>query len=266
MMMFYYIFLYFLIYSILGWLCEVTYCGILDKKITNRGFLKGPYCPIYGCGAMIIVYVLIKFRANILLVFLLGMILTSILEYITSFVMEKIFNTRWWDYSNNFMNINGRVCLLNSFLFGIMSVFTLYILHPIVVDLITKIPPTVIGIISTGLIVIFTVDIATTIMALLNLKEKLHKLKDLKEDLDMKLQEITKPDLIPVVAEVLQMQIRDLIAEKRNFEKRLLRAFPTMNSDRFSNQFKEIKEAIEKSEEIKKQKIKDIKNMIKKEN
>lgn len=262
MEMFYYIFLYFFIYSILGWICEVIYCAILDKKFTNRGFLQGPYCPLYGCGSMIIVYFLIKFRFSVILVFLLGMILTSILEYITSYLMEKAFNARWWDYSNNFMNINGRVCLLNSVLFGILSVVTLYIIHPIVVDLITKIPINIVPVISTILIVLFTADIVNTVITMLNLKQKVQKLKDLKEELDMKLQEITKPDLVPVVAEILQMQIRDLIAEKRYFERRLLNAFPNMTSSKFSTQFKELKEAIDKGEQIRKEKIKNMKNKI----
>lgn len=264
MEIFYYIFLYFLIYSMLGWLCEVIYCAIWDKKLTNRGFLHGPYCPIYGCGAMIIVYVLIKFRSNIVLVFLLGMLFTSALEYITSYVMEKIFNARWWDYSNNFMNINGRVCIVNSILFGILSIVTLYIIHPIVVDLITKIPVNIVPIISLLLIILFTVDIVITITTMLNLKQKVKKLKDLKEELDIKLQEITKPDLVPVVAEILQMQIRDLIAEKRYFERRLLNAFPHMKFSKFSSQFKELKEAIDKSEQIRKEKINKIKNKISK--
>lgn len=103
---FYYVFLYFIIYSILGWICEVIYCFVLDKKITNRGFLEGPYCPIYGTGGLIVVYFLLPVKNMPIAVFVLGMILASILEYITSFVMEKLFDTRWWDYSNNRFNIN----------------------------------------------------------------------------------------------------------------------------------------------------------------
>ena len=83
-------FLYFVIYSFLGWICETTYCAIIDKQYVNRGFLNGPFCPIYGVGALIVIMVLTPVADNIILLFLCGMIFTSILEYITGFLLEVI--------------------------------------------------------------------------------------------------------------------------------------------------------------------------------
>ena len=106
MQTFYLYIIYFFIYSILGWCTEMIYCRICQGKWTDRGFFYGPYCPIYGFGAIIIISFLTPFIDNILLVFLFGVILTTILEYLTSYFMEKIFDARWWDYSTLPLNIN----------------------------------------------------------------------------------------------------------------------------------------------------------------
>ena len=134
MMEFVYAYAYFVLYAFLGWVCEDLYCGIPAKKFINRGFFYGPYCPIYGVGALLVLYPLLFVKDYPILVFVLGVIITSALEYITSWVMEILFKTRWWDYSERFMNINGRVCLLNSTLFGIMSIVVVYIIHPVIQD------------------------------------------------------------------------------------------------------------------------------------
>ena len=124
--------LYFFAYSILGWACECLYCGIPARRFINRGFLEGPYCPIYGCGALIVILVLDPLKGHPLLLFLGAMIFTSVLEYVTSWLMEKLFHSKWWDYSERPFNINGRVCLLNSLLFGIMGLAVMYVVHPFI--------------------------------------------------------------------------------------------------------------------------------------
>ncbi|MBS6043935.1 MAG: putative ABC transporter permease, partial [Clostridium baratii] len=121
--------MYFTIYSFLGWLSETIYCYIIDKKFTYRGFLYGPVCPIYGFGGIIVTECLRGMKGNIIEVFFGGMILASILEYITSYVLQKLFNMKWWDYSEHKFNINGRVCLLNSTMFGILAVVIVYVLE-----------------------------------------------------------------------------------------------------------------------------------------
>ena len=125
-------FLIFIIYAFLGYLCEVIYVFLITKKITNRGYLYGPLVPIYAFGALFIIIPLNEFEFGTFitdrwyLVVLIGFILPSLLEYITSFVMEKIFKMRWWDYSDKFLNINGRICLRNSVMFMLLVI--LYVL------------------------------------------------------------------------------------------------------------------------------------------
>ena len=133
----FYFFLFFL-YSILGWIIESTYVGIIDKKFVNRGFLIGPYLPLYGSSAIIMIFYLNQYKGNPLTVFLLAMFVCTFLEYITSYIMEKIFKARWWDYTNQKFDINGRVCLKNSFLFGVLSLFLIYLIHPLIIKVISS--------------------------------------------------------------------------------------------------------------------------------
>ena len=116
------LFLIFIIYSFLGYIAEVIYCRIVDGEFVNRGFLFGPLCPIYGFGAIFIIVLLHRFFHSPFLIFILSIILTSFVEYITSFIMEKTFKAKWWDYSDLPYNLNGRICLRNSLLFGLAAI------------------------------------------------------------------------------------------------------------------------------------------------
>lgn len=159
------IFLLFIAYSILGWIVESTYCSIFAKKFINRGFLIGPYCPIYGVAAVIIVIFLSGFKNNILILFLLSMLLSGIVEYFTSFVLEKIFKLTLWDYSKNKFNINGRVCLRNLLLFGILAIAVIEAIQPAIEKLYSFLSPTAITIILIIATVVFFTDIILTIIA-----------------------------------------------------------------------------------------------------
>ena len=107
------IFLWFLLYSCIGWIYETILCSVKERRFINRGFLNGPYCPIYGVGAVVNLLALGRFT-NPAMLFFAGAIMDCTLEYITSWGMEKLFHARWWDYSKKFLNINGRVCLLGA--------------------------------------------------------------------------------------------------------------------------------------------------------
>ena len=165
--------LYFIIYSFLGWCCETVYCSILQKKFVNRGFLYGPLCPIYGCGALLVLYLLRDVRASILPLFLSGMVVTTILEYLTSVLLEKLFHMKWWDYSAMPFNINGRVCLLNSCEFGALSVFVVMVLHPAVTRLVGRIPGPVQLLLAVLLSAVILTDTIYTVHGILILKGKL---------------------------------------------------------------------------------------------
>ena len=120
----------FIIYSFIGWCVEVLYAAMTTGKLINRGFLSGPYCPIYGVGMLLIIVLLYPLRYDLIFLFLAAVFLTSVLEYLTGILLEAFFNQRWWDYSNMPFNIQGFVCLKFSILWGLGCVFVIRIIHP----------------------------------------------------------------------------------------------------------------------------------------
>lgn len=193
----FYYFLLFLIYSFLGWSIEVITVGISKKKFINRGFLIGPYCPIYGLSAIIMVFYLNRYKDDILTVFLLAVIVCSFVEYIVSYIMEKLFNARWWDYSNKKFNINGRVCLTNAFAFGILGLLLIYIVNPLLSDLLDKMSNKPLIIISTTLLTIFVIDFIVSMKISYKLKNTIKKLgKDNTEDFNRKIKEIVESKIL----------------------------------------------------------------------
>ena len=122
--------IYFFIYSLMGWLLEVGSKFVTTGKFVNRGFLIGPICPIYGYCMVLLTLLIGTGDKDILSIFLKSILVCSLIEYGTSYIMEKVFKARWWDYSNNRFNINGRVCLETMLPFGIMGTLALYFLQP----------------------------------------------------------------------------------------------------------------------------------------
>jgi len=149
-------FLWFITYSFAGWAYETALFTIVRSHWTNRGFLHAPLCPIYGTAAVAAITILYGRVKNSVLLFLAGAFLASVLEYITSVVLELLFRARWWDYSSRSFNIHGRVCLLGAVIFGTMVVVLVRFIHPQVEKLTMRIPDKVkciLGILVAGGIV-----------------------------------------------------------------------------------------------------------------
>ncbi len=174
-----YLFLKFIIYSFIGYIAEVIYCSFIQKKFVNRGFLFGPLCPIYGIGAILMINSLSNLKESPVLVFFLGMIITSCLEYYTSYIFEKIFNNKWWDYSEKPDNINGRICLSNSILFGVGGLVVIYLLEPIINNFLNIINPNI-NIIFIIILIVFIIDVLFSIIIAYNLRNKLIVAEELK--------------------------------------------------------------------------------------
>lgn len=167
------LFIYFFMYAIIGWACEVLYCFKITKELVNRGFLNGPYCPIYGVGALIVLNFLMPYRGEPILVFFIGIILVTSLEYVSSWGMEKLFHAKWWDYSEHKFNINGRVCLFNSLLFGILSLLLIYVVHPLVASFMQTLAPFWIQISASFIAIVFLSDIVESTRETLSFNQKL---------------------------------------------------------------------------------------------
>ncbi|MBP3853050.1 MAG: hypothetical protein J6D18_00610 [Erysipelotrichaceae bacterium] len=170
-----YSYAYWIIYSFFGWLVESNYVSFHEKHWVNRGFLYGPVIPIYGFGAMIVLYLIKPWVAHPALVFLLTCVLTAGLEYVTSWAMETMFHTRWWDYSTYPFNINGRVCLKNTVLFGILGLVVLYGIHPVVVNAVRAVPMSTLLVAQMAYTIYFSVDFTFTLIALIRRKQIIEK-------------------------------------------------------------------------------------------
>ncbi len=162
----------FFIFSFLGWVWESIFCTICEHKWSNRGFLYGPVCPIYGFGAIIffIIYDLIKAgkipEIKWWMILIVGFIVSMILEYPTSWFLEKVFNARWWDYSAYPLNINGRTSVPTSLGFGVAAIIIMKLLIPAADKVISKCPDLMLNILSFIFIAIISADITLTVSAI----------------------------------------------------------------------------------------------------
>lgn len=181
----------FLIYSFIGWLTEVSAFLISDKKFVNRGFMIGPVVPIYGTGGILITLFLTRYYNEPVTLFCMAVIVCSLLEYFTSYLMEKLFKTRWWDYSNKKYNINGRICLNNLILFGIMGLIMIYLVNPFLINMLEKIDPLVLKIIISILLIVFLTDLFLSLSIISKIKNVGKTvLKDSTEEISAKVKEV----------------------------------------------------------------------------
>lgn len=204
-------FLLFIMYSFIGWLVEVINFAIMTHKIVDRGFLIGPYLPIYGFGSIFIVLFLSKYSGDLITLFCMSMILCATLEYITSFIMEKLFHARWWDYSENRFNINGRICLETASLFGLGGCIIIYIVNPIFMKILGFINPVILNILTVVLAIIFIADVLVSFKIIFNFRTFT---KNIKKD---STNEINK-------------MVKKMLSSKSFFGKRLVDAFPNVQT------------------------------------
>lgn len=173
----------FFIYAFLGWCVEVIYAGVADGKVVNRGFLNGPVCPIYGVGMLGVLFLLEPVQDRLFLLFFLGMLLCSAIELIGGWILEKVFHTRWWDYSDNPLQLGGYVCLGFSILWGLAVVFVVRLIQPLVIGLVSWMPP-MLGLILLPVFgTLFVVDFIITVKTIVGLKKQLGELEHIAQAL-----------------------------------------------------------------------------------
>ena len=265
-------FLLLLVYSFLGWCGEMVYCSAGQRKLCEkRGFLNGPLCPIYGHGALVVLLALDGGCENPLLTFFLGAILTSIVEYLTSYAMEKLFHMRWWDYSRYRFHLNGRVCLLNSTLFGLASVFLCHAANPPITRRLGLLFTTGLGVpLALILGAVYLADIALSVRSAIRIGDHLAKLHAVHDELAQRLEEAVQARLEPLAdrSEELTRRLEEARAEAQRklrvlyegqdfFDRRLLRSFPALKSTRHSEALAKLREYLAN----RKQSIKENKEM-----
>lgn len=250
---------YFVIYSMMGWVLESIFRSIIEKKIINTGFLIGPFCPIYGVGACIMLLFLESLSNNIVLLFIVSFVVLTLWEYIVGIILEKMFHTKYWDYSNNKLNFQGRICLSNSIYWGILGIVFIKFLHPTVQMLIQKVDIKIVYSITLIIFAIALVDAIVTIVRVKNIRISLERVEELNNEIKEKLKEIKEKSResgeeteTKVVIENAQ-KIVDKLKQKRDNVilglyrnvNRLKNAFPDINT-------KEFKEVLSRKVEINK--------------
>lgn len=175
--------LLFFFYCFCGWVWESCYVSIRQRRWVNRGFLQGPLLPIYGSGAIIILFATLPAADSLPLIWLLGMLAATALEYVTGDVMERIFKVRYWDYSGQKFNLNGHICLTSSIAWGFFSILLVRFVHPPIGRLLARVPALFVDPLAFGLTILFTVDVVRSVQAALDLREVLTKLTEENEDL-----------------------------------------------------------------------------------
>ncbi len=206
--------LIFFTYCFLGWVWECFYVSVRKKEWVNRGFLYGPGLPVYGFGAIIILWLTLPFEESIPLIYILGSLGASILEYVTGVAMEKIFHMRYWDYSNDKFNLNGHISLFVSLGWGIFSALLVKVLHPPIKEVILQAPYYVADLISLILTIAFVVDVTISIQSALDMKKLLKQLTEnnkIISSLELKINEVAS-DINQTSAE-LQKHIQEIKAD-----------------------------------------------------
>lgn len=183
-------FLLLMLYSFLGWCGEMVYCSLGQRRLCEkRGFLNGPICPIYGHGALLVL--MTGGYQTPLETFLIGAIQTSAVEYLTSYLMERLFHMRWWDYSRKRFNLNGRICLLNSTLFGLACVLLCHVVQPFLIDYVHQLLRSGAGIpLAFALTVIYIIDIVLSVRSAIQIGNRLEKLHAIHDELTDKLERL----------------------------------------------------------------------------
>lgn len=233
---------YFLIYAMAGWLLEVAFNGIKNKKYINCGVLNGPWCPMYGLAAILIIISLDFFRINNkIALFFISMFVASIVEFITGFILEKLFGKKWWDYSDRNFNLLGYICLEYSLMFAAVGFIFYDAIHPSISHLVGKIPENFLIITNIIIGIAFVIDTTATINSILGINKKFaqiekssEKIGELTDELGEKIAEktIEKAEKLTEGKKEIdekKLEIREIF--DKYGERRLLKAFPNLIKD-----------------------------------
>lgn len=236
-------FLLFIIYSVAGWCMEVICKLIQYKRFINRGFLIGPWCSIYGYGALLITFLLQKYTDDALVLFIMAIVVCGTLEYLTSYFMEKIFKARWWDYSQRKFNLNGRICLGTIIPFGLLGLFIMYVSNPFLIEKLELLPELWLNIIFGTILTMYIVDNIVSGVVVRSIKTA--DISASKETDNT--EEITK-------------RVKEILQTKSMLHRRLINAYPKLQAVKIkikdqTEKIKKQKEEIEAKVENKKREI-----------
>lgn len=260
---------FFYFYCFCGWCFESTYVSVKERKLTNRGFMRGPFLPIYGSGAIMMLVVSMPFQDNVFFTYLAGCVGATVLEYVTGVTMEALFKVRYWDYSNKKFNFQGHICLGSTLAWGLLTIVMTEFVHVPVERMVLSIPPQVLTVVTLVLTAGIFADFALSFKAAIDLRNVLVKMEQAKEELahiQKRLDVIialTKEELGSrrealdenVKEELVELKAKyKVLSEARSriggltdkFQRSLIRSNPGMTSVRFRESLEELKEKVVK--------------------
>lgn len=174
----------FFFYSFFGWCFESTYVSLKERKFVNRGFIRGPFLPLYGTGALMMLIVSMPFQDSLVLTYLAGCVGATVLEYVTGVAMESLFKVRYWDYSNQKFNFQGQICLSSTLAWGGLTILMTHVVHRPVEALMEALPYSVLEAVTMLTLVYFTADFAISFKAALDLRDVLVKMEQARQELE----------------------------------------------------------------------------------
>lgn len=237
---------HFFIYAFLGWCMEVAFAAYVQQKFVNRGFLNGPFCPIYGFGVCIVELCLSPIKDRFLLLFVGSVLLTTLLEGMTGWILERIFQQKWWDYSDKKWNWRGYVCAELSLIWGALCIVIIKLLLPLTDFLVSLLPKTV----GTALLVLFgtelLADLVATVIVICGLNKQMKLLSELSEKIHSESDKLGRK-VSKNTLELMQ-KYEELLDKTHVLKRRLIQAFPKMKSVRYNEQLKELRSRIAKYE------------------
>ncbi len=240
------LFVWFIMYSFMGWVYESIYCTIKNHHWENRGFLHGPIVPIYGVGALLasIVFFILPIEGlhdvNPLTIFIICFLGSIVLEYSTSWALEKLFHAYWWDYSNVILNINGRVCLPASIGFGLAGILVTKVLYPFVNNITIGIPPMLMEFLALLFMLIFAMDLSLTISALTNFTKNFTRIEtEINDQIAAAYQKLdtSVSGAIETVVEKSEQLQEDATAKKETAEEKIAALREQLTTERLESLF-----------------------------
>lgn len=239
----------FYIYCFVGWVIESTVVSIKSKKFINRGFMRGPFLPIYGTGAILALFATLPVRDNYILIFIFGSLTATILEYFTGEAMEKLFGVRYWDYRYKKIQFRGHICFETSIVWGFLIVLLVKVIHRPIENLILMPNGKTIQVIAFIFTIYFVFDFAVAFREAIQLKDIMKHIEKAKDELQRAKR---RTDIVIAFAsddinqrkEAVNYYIKKVVSMNKKMLKRLFVVYPTLRSEKFKAVVEELKERL----------------------
>ncbi|MEG1848720.1 MAG: hypothetical protein RRX92_09345 [Lachnospiraceae bacterium] len=230
--------MFFYIYCFLGWCIESAYVSCCSHKLVNRGFMRGPFLPLYGSGALVMLIVSMPFQDNLLLTYIAGVIGATVLEYVTGVLMETLFKVRYWDYSVQPLNYKGYICAGSSLAWGFLTILMTHVIHEPIAHMVLLIPQTVLTIVVFILTVLIVADFSVAFRTALDLRDILVHMDKAKQELERMQKRL---DVIAAVIDDTKEEIAEGIDQKLSRLKDIIQEKPTGYAESIRDEIAEIR-------------------------